>query len=875
MNKESALGLVRLLISLGHQKEDALSNSAVPPEFRDYIRSELEMEENITLEPPRFIVDHEGEDWLRGVDRTAWYYWPTLREHLLSHDWSDASVRSLDETTDRILRQLASPETTQFDIRGLVLGYIQSGKTANFTAVIAKATDCGYRLIIVLSGIDKGLRRQTQIRLEKELIGPPGIYRDSVRFPPLGRQWHAFTNREIDGDFWPGNADQGSLQGPQPVIMVVKKNGAVLRRLQRWLDAASDEVKRIIPVLVIDDESDLASINTRGTYQTEDEPLPPDYEPPNVINGLIRKLLSTFQKRVYIAYTATPYANILIPNDTYDPEAQNDLYPADFIVDLPKPAGYFGAEELFGRMEPEEGEPVGGLDVIRTVTDSDIQQLEERHTPKCLEDAILQFVLAGAARAQRGDADKAATMLIHVSMLIESHTHVETLIRQKFTEFRDAWRYQPKAIRERLNTRWDQEFRPVTEAINPGLNVGFDQIEPHVGSFFEAIQIKTINSFTGQVLDYEHEPGLKAIAIGGNRLSRGLTLEGLLVSFFIRRSLTYDSLMQMGRWFGFRRGYEDITRIWTTAELAGWFTDLAYVEHRLREDIQVYEDMHLTPSLIGMRIFQHPAMQITSPLKRRFSRTTMISQSYSGKIEQTFKFPLDRLDELSAQADINHTAVTGFLSKIGTPVWDKKGPVWSDVNEKQVLEFLGSLRQDTQASNNACSLPLICAYIEHQSRPEINELKRWTIAVRGLEEEGEGLGEADWGVAGGNIRQISRTRIDGTLSLGVITSPGDEAVGLSNEARARFAQIKQEKPDLGVSVAARRARLPGEGLILIYPVSRNSHPDSINSRRPLYDDLTDSRVRDLIAFAISFPTSDNPKPVQAYLEGRVAWRAVE
>jgi hypothetical protein len=240
----------------------------------------------------------------------------------------------LDEITDRVLGQFAPPVTEQFDIRGLVLGFVQSGKTANYTALAAKAADVGYRLVVVLSGVDNGLRRQTQIRLKGELVGYNDNRAGAVRLPTLGRQWHEFTLEELNGDFQPGYANHAALQGSQPVLLVVKKNGTVLRRLLRWLDDAPDEVRRTIPLLVIDDEADQASVDTRGTYQTEDEATDPDYEPPSIINGLIRDLLRKSQRRVYVAYTATPFANILIPHDTVDPRVQNDLYPRDFIVDL-------------------------------------------------------------------------------------------------------------------------------------------------------------------------------------------------------------------------------------------------------------------------------------------------------------------------------------------------------------------------------------------------------------------------------------------------------------------------------------------------------------------------------------------------------------
>lgn len=878
MNEQEALGLVRHLIAIGLNKEEALRNPAVPAEYRDQIRVLIGRDENIVLEPARLLIEGTAGDWFQEVDRSQWYYWPTLRSFLLSQNWLPQSVKAMDDTTDRILRRLPSPSENQFDVRGLVLGYIQSGKTANFTATIAKAADCGYRLVIVLSGIDKGLRMQTQVRLNRELMGYGSFSGDlnHVPIPPAGRQWHSFTTTDVDGDFNPGTANQASLQGPEPVIMVVKKNGAVLRRLIQWLNGTSNEILRDIPTLIVDDEADLASVDTRGSYQTEEEPLPPDYEPPSVINGLIRELLTRFQKSVYIAYTATPFANILIPHDTYDQRLENDLYPEDFIVDLPKPPGYFGAEELFGIESPDGEESTSGIDVMRPVTDTDLELLENGDPPKSLEDAIIGFILSGAVRMQRGEGTKPTTMLIHTSHRIESHMNLSDIVDDKFSEFKNDWRYtDPPSILPRLRDMWEEDFKPLIQNISPQYDTTFDELKKHIGRFMESVQIRTLNSFTGAVLDYSREPNLKAICIGGNRLSRGLTLEGLVSSYFVRSSPNYDTLMQMARWFGFREGYVDITRIWTTEKLADQFAHLAFVEHQLREDIRVYEDMQLTPRQVGMRIWQHPSMQVTSYLKRRYATNVSISQSYSGALVQTFKFPFDRPDELADQQNENLRAIEVLVSELGEPVeWDDNGPIWQNVQVGVVLKFISAFRQSDFPERSGCSLQLVLSYINHQI--EVNELTSWTVSVRGRGSPGKCLGETSWKVQGRGISQISRTRIRDTNSVGVVTSPGDERTGLSEKDLEKFEENRSQNHQRGENLAARLTRSPEEGLLLIYPISRNSTPaEKLRGRVPLFDAENKANARDLIAVAISFPYSKQPQPVQAYLTGTVGWKTYD
>jgi len=871
---DAALRIVRVLISNGVSRDVALANPAIPDPLRAAVGDALAREENMILLPARIITAEAGRgDWLRRLDRSNWYYWPTLRDYLLSvKNWSASSVRSLDESTDRILAEIPSPDTEVFDTRGLVLGFVQSGKTANFTALISKAADVGFRLVVVLSGLDNGLRRQTQIRVNKELAGYADNRPGAVPLPPMGHQWHQFTTEDFDGDFRPGNANHSALQGTQPVLLVVKKNGPVLRRLHTWLDAAPEEVRRTLPLLVVDDEADLASVDTRGSYQTDDEAVDDDYEAPAVINGLIRQLLQKFRRCAYVAYTATPFANILIPHDTVDPTVGNDLYPKDFIVDLPKPSGYFGAEELFGRQDPVTGEMIGGIDAIRHIADEDLHLIEDGGFPNSLDLVLVDFVLSGAARAQRGDGNAPATMLIHTSQRIADQAALWSRVDARFSEIRDEWRYQrDQGIRTRMQERWETEFRPVTRACFVDREVDFTAIEAHIGPFMEAVVVREINSATGDMLDYEREPGLKAIAIGGNRLARGLTLEGLLVSYFVRRSAMYDTLMQMGRWFGFRGGYEDLTRIWMTPELAGWFSDLAAVEHDLRQDIRRYEIEQLTPLQLGVRILEHPSMLVTNRLKSRFASTIVVDQSYSNQLVQTVKFPFRRPADLAVLLEENTLATTGFLSRLSVPTrWLDKGPMWMNVPVDSVLTYLTEYRLDDEV--RSISLPLLRNFIER--RAEAGALTRWVVAVKGRGTLDAALGQARWGVPGGTINMISRSRLRSDPdSLGVITNPDDETSGFDDDQLQRAEQQQRER-GIGLNPAARYVREPAEGLLLIYPISRYSGQElePVGARRPLFDDPREADVRDVVGIAISFPRAEDSQAIRgSYTIGTVGW----
>lgn len=884
MTPEQAQGLriARALVANGIPLGDALANPALRPEVRDFVRGIFDLEQTRRLRPVATIsADPSRGQWLDTIDRSSWYYWPTLRDLLIAKEWNTAD---LDDETDRVLRQVAHPAVAEFDIRGLVLGYVQSGKTANFTALIAKAVDVGYRLVIVLSGTDNGLRRQTQIRLNRELVGYIDNRAGAVPLPPPGKQWHQFTREEASGDFDAGRANYASLQGSEPVLIVMKKNGPRLRRLHAWLDEAPAAVRRQLPVLVIDDEADQASPDSRGDRVTQ-APDPDDViEDPSIINGLIRQLLRRFARCSYAAYTATPFANILIPHDNqFHPEFGSDLYPKDFVIALPKREGYFGAEELYGRFDLATGAEQSGLNVIRTVEDADLVALDQGTFPPGLDIALENFILAGSGRRQRGQGAEPATMLIHTSSRREDHKRLTVQVRDRLREIRDEWRYQRAHVEPRLRLRWETEFRPVTHVVAPAADVRFDKVVEHIGPFLEAVrEVREVNSRKGDMLDYASEPSLKVIAVGGNRLSRGLTLEGLLVSYFVRRTVMYDTLMQMGRWFGYRAGWADLTRIHTTSELRSWFHDLATVEYQLREDIAVYERQGIKPVELGMRILSHPSMLVTSPLKQRHSSTINVAQTYAAKVVQSFRFPFNRPSDLGEQADANLKLTREFLGNAGRPEWTDEGPHWSGkkmVAGSLVLDFLKRFRIDETA--RSVSLPLLCAYLERQI--DQDELIKWTICVKGRQRLDKKLGEARWNVAGGRIAQISRTRLKSDpTSLGVVTEPGDEEAGLPEELLEKAREIAAEK-DLARNPAARLVRPSAEGLLLLYPIGRESGHDlaaDSQSRRRLFDDPNDATARDLIAFALSFPASPRAPTIFGqgtldFVTGTVEWRPVE
>ena len=848
MDLDSCLALARILVlNMGQSPEEASENSAIPPEFREEVKNKLLDEQTVTFSPARVIGSAGSDKWLEKQDRRTWYYWIALRGYL-SQRLEINRIRYLDDSTDQILGRLGHPDSEDFEKRGLVLGYVQSGKTANYSALIAKAADVGYKFFIVLSGIDKALRLQTQIRLQDELTGYSNGNRDAVPYPELGKRWSVFTSPDINGDFNPGSIDLGASS--PPFLAVIKKNSSVIKRLLLWLKRSPSNVRNS-PLLLIDDESDQASIDISA-----------DRNEPSTINRLIREILSCFGKKSYVAYTATPFANILIPADLEhpDPSIGSDIYPQDFIIDLPKSEGYVGAEDLFGRFEfTGDAEGEDGIDILRIFGEEEDVLDSDNHQP--LNDALMDFVLAGVARIKR-DGDQPATMLVHVSRLIDDQQRVRQIVEYEFKNIRDLWRYENNGeIKKCLIQRWE-DFLRVTKEFDSTIPLfDFEDLVDGIGPFLESIEIKELNSESDDFLNYDQEPRLKSIAIGGDKLSRGLTLEGLLVSYFSRTTQRpmYDTLMQMGRWFGYRKGYVDLTRIYTTQDIADHFAHLSRVEHQLRDDLQIYDNRGVSPRKVGMRILAHPAMLVTNRLKQR--NATEFRVSHSRRIFETFRFPLDDLEEISSSSDKNLQAVKKLLSCDELRNSESSTPLWEGVNVEQVLEFLNGFTNKEHENE-------IESIIRYINRVKQSELRFWNIAVMMPSKKDERFGTVDWGF---EVNQISRSRLYHQVKdLKSIVGSRDELRFLSPTERQNAEELCNQEDSISLRMASRCIRSPDQGLLMLYPISKNSIPFS-SKRRPLFSNSEDPLARDLIGLAISFPQSKIDMP-EAFIHGRPGWQ---
>ena len=538
------------------------------------------------------------------------YYWDRYRKYLASRGLSGGVLSTLDEVTDRILGLLENPDKPgPWDRRGMVVGHVQSGKTANYTGLVCKAADAGYRLIIVIAGVHNSLRNQTQQRMDEGFVG-----RDSARLlakkdgkrRAIGvgrfdqsRHPVTFTNSLRDFNRATATSIGVSLRDlNEPAVLVIKKNASTLKHLLAWLreyrSGASETID--LPLLLIDDEADNASINIahhKGEVAR--------------INGQIRSLLALFERSGYVGYTATPFANVFI-----DPEAEHDnfeadLFPRNFIVSLDPPTNYFGAQTVFID-QPDR--------FIRHIEDNaDLLPVQHKidfevaALPPSLLLALRTFVLACGIRALRGAEHDHASMLVNASRFTRVQGQLRTLLHERLGSITRSLRVNgglkpPDAARQ---DREIEDLRRAFEGEYSGAGVEWPDVLRSIARVAPSIQVIEVNSQSAGTLDYAgHENGLRVIAVGGFSLSRGLTLEGLTVSYFLRNSVMYDTLMQMARWFGFRDGYADLCRIWMPEEADGWYVHVAESTELLRDDIRRMEQAGATPEEFGLKVQSHP-----------------------------------------------------------------------------------------------------------------------------------------------------------------------------------------------------------------------------------------------------------------------------
>ena len=644
------------------------------------------------------LADYEQANWYD--DRKAEIqqnFWTRYKNYLIDEKHFSPNVVSTlgnDTLDQKLMNYILDPKADYGKPvlkRGLIIGDVQSGKTSTYIGFICKAADAGYKVFILLTGTIESLRKQTQERVEEGFIGidmsanTTGGKRVGVGLDNKPIHAMALTSRASD---FRGNSNKIAMslgEDKDAVVFVIKKNTTTLTKLTKWLidlNADPRTHKIDMPMLMIDDEADNASINTSS-----------DKEDPTKINKLIRKLADVFTKSNYVGFTATPFANVFIDPETTEKMETHDLFPEDFIVALPTPSNYIGPTRIFPKDAEFHSQLVYITDAGREEEDGYSFYFKHKKDwkgklPESMTDAIYAFYLANAIRDLRGDQREHRSMLINISRFVKVQKYIKEIVEKIHAEAYRSLKYNLSSdfelsmkdpVLNRIYKVWQSQYE----------KCGFtwDEVAAALFDAMEKIQIKVVNSSrSSEKLEYPKNESLRVIAIGGLALSRGLTLEGLIISYFYRNTCTYDVLMQMGRWFGYRRGYEDLFRIWTHKASAEWYAEIADATEKLKEDMVLMRDLGQKPRDFGIRVRNNSTdLNITAYNKMRNATdefATLLNRSLA--------------EDIDASQDIKQDArsLTRYLSAVWTQFTDDQNQTVYGEFEKEAKMLLEMMDLD-------------------------------------------------------------------------------------------------------------------------------------------------------------------------------------
>lgn len=743
-------------------------------------------------------IRSECEPWLSSrKPNIDFYYWNRLREFMLAKNILPTKViAELDSVTDKILDFSGNPaDDKNWAQRGMVIGHVQSGKTTNYSALITKAVDSGYKVIIILAGLTKSLRAQTQERLDEYFIGKKSIEQSIIHEPMeilkfCEKNLHPNYGTSRDADFNKKNPFGVSLSSGIPTVFVIKKNKSILEYLNDWIKHQDYGEKIKAPLLLIDDEADNASVNTHKNPKET-----------TTINRLIRELIDNFSRSTYVAYTATPFANIFIEPESKQEMEEEDLFPKNFIVALEAPKNYFGSERIFSNK--------GDLNksTVRYVSDYvDILPLKHKinrsieDLPPSLKTAVRVFLLAKALRYVRGQGEKHCSMMINVSRFnaIQSQVHEE--VYKHLVELKTAIAANGKLGRQHWS---NQIFLLEKDFLREFGEVGLSFIELlsvlHESS--STIEVLTVNMQSSKLEFEKHKKhGLHVIVIGGHALARGLTIEGLTISYILRNVGASDTLMQMARWFGYRTNYEDLCRIYIPKKTANHFKHISRAIEELRIEVERMGEVGGTPRDFGLKVRQSPTgIRITAANKMRAASEMKLAQDYSGRHTEAYTIFND-----IKKNDQHRDFITQFFDDVGEKseeASDKfKYPYWENISGYRVADLIKSFHFP--------ATPLPFARISNKnsllydfiSDRVSTEYKTWDVAIIGPRVRST-LTTDNALVPGLKLKSRHRKsgRVDNVVNNSIlhitqnrrVADPTDHLIGLSSEQIERAEKMNE------------------------------------------------------------------------------------
>jgi hypothetical protein len=694
----------------------------------DLIAKKLEERFDITMSLGTLFSAAEYRPWLDEQRvNVAWFYWGRYKRFLAHERFPPNVLNSLDNITDQILDHLENPaKEGHWSRKGMVVGHVQSGKTANYIGLISKSADSGYRVIIVLAGMLNALRNQTQERLDSGFIGRATDTKQKTGVGVLaGTRMPAYFTT-VTGDFNKAVANQigveiGHLK--EPVLLVIKKNKNTLNNLVEWLKYNNPHNLKDHPMLLIDDEADYASINTRK----EDEDV-------TAINQGIRQLLKLFDRSSYVGYTATPFANVFIDPDSETEMLGDDLFPRDFIISLDPPTNYVGPSSIFP--DDAKSDTVVEIEDYQDVLPTNHKKdWNPGRLPESLKDAVRTFVLVKAIRSLRGQGNRHNSMMVNVTRFTSVQTSLRLLLDQYLKEelIPGIVNYYALNEEEATKNRELAMLRDRWRTAYPQSGYSWKQVQSKLKEAITSIGVIEVNSASSAAkLDYSsrnYPNGRSVIAIGGLSLSRGLTLEGLSVSYFLRNSIMYDTLMQMGRWFGYRDGYSDLCRIYMTHEAASWYAYISVAMEELRDEFKRMKLAGMTPNEFGLCVRTHPdSLIVTARNKMRTGTKVARKVNLEGRLVETTVL-INNPEAIRANRDAVERLIDSAKVS-GVPEDTKFGFLWKGLDPAYILGFVEAFR-----NHPACQLTEPIPLKEYIQWIAGHGMKSWDVVLVGLKKK--------------------------------------------------------------------------------------------------------------------------------------------
>lgn len=817
--------------------------------------------------------------------------WTRYKNHLMGV--YDGKVRisdpdTLENNCHWILNHLKRDTRISGLVKGLVMGSVQSGNTANMIGLVTMAAHYDWNIFIVLSGTIDNLRKQTRDRFFADLSQSGGVswhVLDHTGKPEYLKDIH--DDKRYLSDDLSLNSYQNGVQSSlwmHRYVIVCLKNSRRLSNLIKWLHANPARAARM-RILVIDDEADQASINTVKMQDVQDE----EEIERTAVNQLIIDLVkgndeegspspAPFQAMNYVSFTATPYANVL--NEAYE----ESLYPKNFICSLPESKEYFGAKAIWGSKTDDN---YSGLNIIRTVPDTEVKEVKLLHKgqaytlPSEFQNSIAWFLCASAILRKRGHK-KPISMLIHTTSIQNGHFEeydvlknwlirenqtgkILELCKTVYTRERNEFRltdlkegYPEYAALNTVNDHFP-EFVEIQSEIQEllsdivnielgenkaltyttkGLHLCVDNCRANKVAE-EGTYLRIVYPTSNQLSAMEKAPVF--IVMGGNTLARGLTLEGLVCTYFARNVNQADTLMQMARWFGYRQGYELLQRIWMPVSVQEKFELIAEIDEKLKAEFEDYMKKGKSPAEFGPRIMNSAKIArfiLTS--KNKSQNMITCDVDFSGDSYEITKF-----DDDQEALTRNLSLTEAFLNASGAPMASESiegAYAWFNVDSARVISEFLEVFNISGNSNLSTDIPIFINWLTQMNQE--SKFLKWNVAVAG-----DKKATSRWTIGDISVGKIERSRkkkTEGYIDIGSLRSGRDVLADivvskLSSDQRKAFDEGKKSGKDL---IPLRyKLGLGDVPLLLLYCIDKDRGKDS-TYRSPI------NGTQDLVGFSI-------------------------